>query len=186
MKKFSFLTLAAVLFLSIGCNQKDPVGATTDANFSISGFENPLPATINFLNTSTNATTYLWDFGDGSTSTLSNPTHTYTLAGTYLLTLTATGPTGSETICKLVTLEAVTPNASAFSYFFDRCTGSPVGAAFKTLNPASSGYYWNFNGTINTTKDPIVQFPLPGDYTLKYSTVINGVRDTITRIIQIH
>ena len=44
----------------------------------------------------------------------------------------------------------------------------------------------NFNGTVNTTRDPIVQFPLPGDYTIKYSTVIHGVRDTVIWIIQIH
>ncbi|HEV7780670.1 MAG TPA: PKD domain-containing protein [Chitinophagaceae bacterium] len=186
MKKFSLFTLAAGLLLFTGCNQKDPVPPATDANFSISGFQNPLPTSLNFLNTSTNATSYLWDFGDGSTSTQSNPTHAYTLAGTYLLQLTATGPTGSETACKLVTLETVTPGASAYSYFFDRCDGSPVGASFKTVNPASSGIYWNFNGTVNTTRDPIVQFPLPGDYTIKYSTVVSGVRDTITRIIQIH
>lgn len=49
-----------------------------------------------FTNASTNALTYSWDFGDGSTvSTVAAPTYTYTMAGTYTVTLTATGVTGS-------------------------------------------------------------------------------------------
>jgi PKD repeat protein len=41
------------------------------------------------LNNSTNATSYEWNFGDGSTSTLSNPSHTYVDGGNYTVTLTA-------------------------------------------------------------------------------------------------
>lgn len=53
--------------------------------------------TVTFTNTSTdpnaNITGYLWNFGDGNTSTLSNPTHAYASAGTYTVTLTATDAT---------------------------------------------------------------------------------------------
>jgi PKD repeat protein len=185
MKIFSFLAIASGVLCLAGCNQKDTPTSNINANFSVSGFENPVPTTINLLNTSTNATSYLWDFGDGTTSTGSNPTHLYTQAGTYQLKLTATGPTGTKSVCKLLTVDAVVPNSSGFSYFIDRCAGAPAGASFKTLNPGSSQFYWNFNGTVNTTRDPVVQFLIPGDYTIKYSTVINGVRDTVTRIIQI-
>lgn len=44
-----------------------------------------------FNNTSTNATGYLWNFGDGTTSTETNPTHLYTSGDTYAVTLTAYG-----------------------------------------------------------------------------------------------
>lgn len=53
-----------------------------DAKFSA-----PLP--IVFTNGSKDADSYLWDFGDGSQSTLANPTHTYTQSGTFKITLTA-------------------------------------------------------------------------------------------------
>jgi hypothetical protein len=44
---------------------------------------------IRFNNQSTNATAYVWDFGDGNTSTSTNPTHSYTRSGTYTVRLTA-------------------------------------------------------------------------------------------------
>lgn len=47
------------------------------------------PATIKFFNQSTDADSYLWDFGDGTTSTEENPEHTYTGKGNYDVTLTA-------------------------------------------------------------------------------------------------
>ena len=48
------------------------------------------PLNIAFINTSTDAVTYAWDFGDGNTSNLANPTNTYAAAGTYTVVLTAT------------------------------------------------------------------------------------------------
>ena len=79
-----------------------------------------------------------------------------------------------------------TYNRSAFSYLAEKCTGTPVAFSFKTINPLSTNTVWDFgNGIINVSRDPIIQFVLPGDYTIKYSSQINGVRDTVTRIIQI-
>ena len=46
--------------------------------------------TINFSNTGSGATSYSWSFGDGGTSTLGSPSHTYTTAGTYIVILTGT------------------------------------------------------------------------------------------------
>lgn len=49
-----------------------------------------IPFTVNFTNLSTNVNSFLWDFGDGTTSTLENPSHTYTSLGFYNVVLTGT------------------------------------------------------------------------------------------------
>src|SRR5688572_22445612 len=49
------------------------------------------PFTVSFTNTSTNGTSFDWDFGDGGTSSTNNPSHTYTAAGIYTVTLEADG-----------------------------------------------------------------------------------------------
>lgn len=53
--------------------------------------------TITFTNTSTGADSYSWDFGDGATSTLKDPVHTYASAGVYTVKMTATNANGSAT-----------------------------------------------------------------------------------------
>lgn len=47
---------------------------------------------------------WIWDFGDGNSSNLQNPSHTYAQAGTYVVTLTATNSQGSDTVSKFVSV----------------------------------------------------------------------------------
>ncbi len=55
------------------------------------------PLTVNFSDLSSgNPTSWSWDFGDGGTSTDKNPSHTYTTAGIYTVSLTATNSAGSD------------------------------------------------------------------------------------------
>ena len=60
------------------------------AKFAAEVTDDKAPATVRFANASTRAEAYLWDFGDGDTSTYANPTHRYPVSGNYLVTLTAT------------------------------------------------------------------------------------------------
>lgn len=73
-------------------NQEPPIpGPSPSAGFDMSmdGL------TITFTNTTVNGQTYLWEFGDGNTSTEQNPTHTYATGGIYDIKLTATNANGS-------------------------------------------------------------------------------------------
>lgn len=55
------------------------------------------PLTVTFTSGSTGTiSSYAWTFGDGSTSTEQNPVHTYATAGSYTISLTVTGPGGSN------------------------------------------------------------------------------------------
>lgn len=70
----------------------EPYTAVTNADFFTADTVGcTVPFTVNFVNESSNGITFEWDFGDGSTSTEENPSHTYTEAGVYTVTLSAEG-----------------------------------------------------------------------------------------------
>lgn len=84
------------------------------SNFSANVTNGDLPLAVTFTDSSTNLpTSWLWNFGDGQTSTLQNPVHTYTLAGIYTVSLTVTNATGSnqKTIPNYITAAAVVLSA---------------------------------------------------------------------------
>ena len=64
-------------------------------NFYYSAQGSTVPLTVTFNDRSLNAVSWLWDFGDGATSTQQNPVHVYTTAGDYVITLTVTGQGGA-------------------------------------------------------------------------------------------
>lgn len=97
----------------------DANGCTQAANTTIAagegtiaGFQANAAALVDeplaFTNTSVLADSYLWDFGDGSTSTEAAPTHAWALPGTYAVTLTATGGNCTDTFTMEVTVEMST------------------------------------------------------------------------------
>jgi len=73
------------------------IGVPT-ANFSADKFWGTPPLTVQFTDQSLGVVTnWLWDFGDGATSTQKNPAHTYTAQGIYTVSLTVTNSAGSNT-----------------------------------------------------------------------------------------
>ena len=89
-------------FYAIGLIDK-PYVKQAVADFSASSFEScSYPFTVNFSNKSYNCDTYLWNFGDGSpTSSLLNPSHTYTANGNYTVTLIVNSTNcGADTLIK--------------------------------------------------------------------------------------
>lgn len=82
-----------------------PISAHTQAQFLAS---NPVAAfEFIFTNTSTKANQFFWDFGDGNSSTLENPVHTYAAMGTYQVTLVAVSPCDSDTTTQYITAPLV-------------------------------------------------------------------------------
>lgn len=59
-------------------------------------------ADVDFTSTSTGAASYAWDFGDGNTSTMQDPSHTYAVGANYAVCLITTNNCGSDTICQTV------------------------------------------------------------------------------------
>jgi PKD repeat protein len=78
---------------------------TADFSFNQTG------AQVSFSNSSSNATSYAWSFGNGGQSSATNPTVTYATGGTYTVTLTATNSCGSTNqISKNVVIPTQCPN----------------------------------------------------------------------------
>jgi PKD repeat protein len=98
MKKFtSFIILAGLFLVVINCKKTGPTDADTNAedNDPSASFASAFQAegTVSFTNASKNASSYLWNFGDSTTSTSNAVTvvHQYNRNGTYRTTLTAYG-----------------------------------------------------------------------------------------------
>lgn len=103
-KAFCFVAIVFATIIFVSCSKKDTISSPPPAaNFSYSG-AGLAPANVSFTNTSSNATSYSWDFGDNATSYQPNPSHTYTQGGVYTVKLTATGNGGSHTTSKTVNI----------------------------------------------------------------------------------
>lgn len=134
--------------------------------------------TIKPNNTSLYATSYYWDFGDGSTSTAMNPTYSYTTPGVYKVTLTVSGPGGTDTRWRLVN---VYPSPKAYFevspttvYVNDekvRCYNLSEGAAY---------YVWEFgDGDTSHVADPYHKYTSEGVYDITlHAYSANGCYDT--------
>ena len=84
--------------------------ATVDFEFDVEG------ATVTFLNLTTMADSYLWDFGDGNTSTEISPVHTYAESGEFTITLEAFNDCGSNNLTTSVVVMVVGINEPVYSY----------------------------------------------------------------------
>ena len=92
--------LSSVLAVVVGSDLSsaaDNENETITADFTASPASGEAPLTVQFTDTSTGSpTAWSWDFGDGTTSPDQNPIHTYTSAGAYTVTLTASNANGPD------------------------------------------------------------------------------------------
>ncbi|MFA6225266.1 MAG: PKD domain-containing protein [Methanoregula sp.] len=139
------------------------------------------PLTVQFLDSSTNSpTSWSWSFGDGGTSALQNPSHTYATAGTYTVTLTATNTDGSNTVTKIgyITVTYAIPVAGFTSNVTSGAT--PLYVQFtdiSTYTPTS--WSWTFgDGGTATTQSPIYEYTDEGTYTVSLTATNSAGSNT--------
>ena len=131
------------------------------------------PTNIIFTDLSTGTpTSWLWNFGDGNTSTAQNPSHTYSNRGTYTVSLRVSNSLSSNTLTKTGYI-TITRNAPVTSF-----TGTPTFGK-KTLsvkftdtskfNPTR--WTWNFgDNTTSTLQNPTHNYAVAGTYAVKLTT----------------
>lgn len=146
------------------------VVAKTTAGFTYSPSQSlTAPVKITFMNTSKDAASYKWDFGDGTTTTDANPTKEFTKAGTFKVKLTATGQNNTAEALADITVNgpATVPTAD-FTYSPSSNLTAPIKITFTNASKNASSYKWDFgDGTTTTDANPTKEFIKAGDYTVK-------------------
>ena len=99
MTKYFFVLIATITSSILFSSCKKEKSVLAEAKFTFSGNLDAIPAQIQFTNNSFGIS-YIWDFGDGTSSNEKNPIHTYNEYGLYKVKLTAKGSNNIDTIVK--------------------------------------------------------------------------------------
>ena len=154
------------------------------------------PLTVEFVNQSTGPIgSYLWDFSDGTTSSETNPIHTFPAGGDYNVSLTVTSsadgttdnvvnplsivvPTPTPTTEPVTANFVVSPvDGQSLTVQFTSAAGGPVGS-----------FFWDFgDGTTGTDIHPTHTYPAGGDYTatLTVTSSVDGTTATFSQIVSV-
>lgn len=170
-------------FAMMSCKKTPPAPV---ASFFISG-STFVPATLTLTNTSQNADSYLWDFGDGRTTNIANPMVTYDRHGQYTITLTATQTaTGKKSVATQVVSIVMPSPISDFSI-----SGSTVTpATLNLINHSQNAdrFFWDFgNGNTSTVNNPTVTYDSAGLYTITLTALqtITGETKVTSKTVRI-
>jgi PKD repeat protein len=146
------------------------------ASFALTPSTGVRPLSVVFSNTSTTlppndpSVQYVWQFGDGALSNSINPTHAYTSAGIYTVTLSASNLAGVSVVSQTRVVTVYEPVSAGFS-------AVPISGTFPltvTFINTSTGDYttslWNFgDGVTGTATNPVHVYQTRGSYTVTLS-----------------
>ena len=144
-----------------------------------------LPHTATFTDLSVGGVAYLWNFGDGTTSLIKSPTHTFNKYGNFDVTLVVTNANGcKDSLVKTALVNVAAPKVTSI-------TGLPVrGCIPYTITPQAvvtssepvSNFQWDFgDGTTSTVANPSHTYTVAGAYRIKLIVVTgSGCSDTVT------
>jgi len=142
-----------------------------DAAFTVNSNVGAAPFSVTFSSTllEGTASSYLWDFGDGTTSTQASPTHTYNNLGLYTVKLTVSNSSTSESITltknKHIIVVAVDFEAIPVQGY------APLSVKFTDKSTAPTGFSiasrsWSFGdgSSAVTSQNPVHSYSQPGTY----------------------
>ena len=130
--------------------------------------------------------TYLWNFGDATTSNQKNPIHQYTTAGPFTVTLTVTSKDGCiTTLSKQLTTIYPRPTAG-FNVTFEVCLGAPTSFTDQSNGNGSGVTRWRWafgDGQTDTVRNPTHTYTTAGTFTatLYIYTDKGCISDTATK-----
>jgi PKD repeat protein len=190
LRQLLYSLLALILFSTCSLEKvEDPGGNCANPPFSAftpDKLSGNAPLIVVFDNNSTGANSYHWIFSAGATSTLPEPTHTFTAAGTYSVSLIATAANG----CKDTSVVNITVNpagpvpVASFTITNGGCI-APCQVVFTNTSTDATSFEWDFGdgSPVATTGNPTHTFELPGDYLVKLTAIGTGGTDTETKTV---
>ncbi len=140
------------------------------------------PLTVTFIDTSLgDITSWLWNFGDGSTSTEQNPVHTFRKQGNFSVSLTVAGPAGTSTLEQPVFI-LVGPFPPV-AYFEAIYTSHPAPCSVEFMQYSEgtiTGWLWDFgDGTKSAEQKPTHTYYRNGNFTVNLT--VSGPEGTSTK-----
>jgi len=175
--------LFLTLIVFVGC-KKDDDTPKTEGSFTASKTTVTVDEEIQFTNNSKNASSYVWSFGDGTTSTDANPKKSYSTSGTYTVSMTATGAGGTSSSQAQIT---VTP-LSAFVVEDESNLSSGNAVQFTNQSKGAATYEWSFgdaNNSKSTEENPKFTYAEAGTYTVSLKATGAGGSATATKEITV-
>lgn len=159
-------------------------------DFSATPTQGLIPLTVNFSDETTGAvlTAWSWDFGDGATSTLQNPTHTYTTVGSHAVSLTAFVGQAQTTAVKpdLITVPS-SPLVAAFSAA-PKQGAIPLTMSFSDLSTGAvvTSWSWDFgDGGVGFGSNPSHEYSAPGTYTVELQVLAGAQSASLSAQIEV-
>ncbi len=149
-----------------------------DADFTASSYTICQGLQVNFTNNSSGGTSYVWTFGDGNTSTLVNPVHTYVNPGIYTVKLLVYSANAPGSVCVDSTEQQIQVTSQAegsFSMDPSNAPCAPLTVTFANQNLPSVTASWDFgDGTTGSGNNTTHTYTLPGSYTVTLTVTVPG------------
>jgi PKD repeat protein len=197
--KLMYLVLFVALFVG-SCAKKEepkpnpnpnpnPTGSSPVANFTFTPASGVAPLQVQFTNTSTGATSYVWTLGNGQTSTDTNPVAIYPTAGTYDVILSARAANGQMAVkTAKITVTAPAVAAPVANFTFTPNTGAaPLQVTFTNTSTNATSFAWDFgNGQTSTVANASTTYAAAGTYSIRLTaTGANGQTNVRTASITV-
>jgi len=152
---------------SVGCTdsvtQNVIINSKPIVSFTANLSSSCVPATITFTNTTINAVTHQWLFGNGTTTTVHSPVVTYNTPGTYSVILTSTSPDHCSSYYQQTFHLYPGPVAAYTATPSVTVTGNNIG--FSNFSTNSTNYFWDFaDGLSSSEQNPSHSYQTPGTY----------------------
>jgi len=182
------LTLFTVFgLLTFSSCKKDESTPKPTAEFTFTGGGCTAPCAVLFDNTSKDATTYSWDFGDGTNSTDKSPSKTYNTGGTYTVQLTATGTGGSSTTSKQILIQqSVQAQLPVANFTFSGNGTAPSTVSFLNTSTNAISYNWDFgDGSSSSNENPTHNYTTGGAFSVILTATNAAGNNQITKTVNI-